>query len=388
MRSYTETNNSNATRRDEIINDFVSASGMERNAVVRMFESYQAYGNDMQQIKDKFDAMVSPVTPNPLQVFNDKSNIYDDNTFNTKVSTSINEFVKSNPYDVVGLLNIIANALRVKNPNFAPIFKKLEICTDIPEILDYAKLDNYSLNENENVGGTVELYVTLKDVLAKNNKRFGVSYHIENVYNEIWNYLNKEIERLVTSKNISTSNENFKRTLIDSLVRSSINPMYRECDFIKRSCPDIQGIVFDMVAFFNAWVVTQNPKVFTMISTKYMNEYISARDNLIMSIPSSFETSVVISKQDNNDGSKLYKWSYSQIDNRLRNVNPYIQNAFYNNTVNILNVGDALVIIKNVQNEFNLNIRHLIDNFVTKAANLLGRAEHIIHELNKISMYK
>lgn len=384
MKSYTESNNNNATSRDKIINDFVTASGMEKNAVVRMFESYQAYGNDMQQIKDKFDSMVSPLTSNPLEVFNDKSNIYDDNTFNTKVSTSIKEFVNSNPYDVVGLLNIMANALRVKNPNFAPIFKKLEICTDIPQILEYSKLDNYSLNENENVGGTVELYITLKDVLAKNNKRFGVSYHIQNVYNEIWDYLNKEIERLTTFKNIQTSSNDFKNELIDALLRNTINPMYRECEYIKRSCPDIQGLLFDMVAFFNSWVELQDKRVFTMINTKYLNEYYSARDNLIMSIPSSFETSKIIDYK--NDKNNI--WSNSEIDSRLKNIKLNIQNAFISNTVNLLNLGDVLIIIKNIQNEFNMNIRNLINNFVTKAANLLGRAEHIIYELNKISMYK
>lgn len=379
MRSYTDTINSNATRRDEIINDFVTASGMERNAVIRMFESYQAFGNNLEQIKDKFDTMISPVTSNPLAIFNDDSTVFDDNSFNTKVGNAVTEFVQENPYDVVGLLNIIANALRVKNPEFSPIFDKLEICTDIPEISSYAKLEHSSLNENENIGGTVELYNTLKDVLAKNNKRFGVSYHIENVYTEIWNYLNNEIERLTTQKNINSVSEDFKRLLVDSLVRNSVNPMYKQADYIKRACPDIQGLVFDMMMFFDCWVKAQDMRVFTMIDSKIYKGYIQARDNLFMAISSSAKNSVVVVS----DSDEFRDWEENTFE-----PNPYIAQAFRQNTVEMLNVADSLVVIKAVQNEFNLNIRPLIDAFFTKASNLLGRAEHIIYELRKISMYK
>ena len=379
MRSYTDTINSNATRRDEIINDFVTASGMERNAVIRMFESYQAFGNNLEQIKDKFDNMISPVTSNPLAIFNDDSTVFDDNSFNTKVGNAVTEFARENPYDVVGLLNIIANALRVKNPEFSPVFDNLEICTDIPEISSYAKLEHSSLNENENIGGTVELYSTLKDVLAKNNKRFGVSYHIENVYTEIWNYLNDEIERLTTQKNINSVSEDFKRSLVDSLVRNSVNPMYKQADYIKRACPDIQGLVFDMMMFFDSWVKAQDMRVFTMIDSKIYRGYIQARDNLFMSISSSAKNSVVVVS----DSDEFRDWEENTFE-----PNPYIAQAFRQNTVEMLNVADSLVVIKAVQNEFNLNIRPLIDAFFTKASNLLGRAEHIIYELRKISMYK
>lgn len=379
MRSYTDTINSNATRRDEIINDFVTASGMERNAVIRMFESYQAFGNNLEQIKDKFDNMISPVTSNPLAIFNDDSTVFDDNSFNTKVGNAVTEFARENPYDVVGLLNIIANALRVKNPEFSPVFDKLEICTDFPEISSYAKLEHSSLNENENIGGTVELYSTLKDVLAKNNKRFGVSYHIENVYTEIWNYLNDEIERLTTQKNINSVSEDFKRSLVDSLVRNSVNPMYKQADYIKRACPDIQGLVFDMMMFFDCWVKAQDMRVFTMIDSKIYRGYIQARDNLFMSISSSAKNSVVVVS----DSDEFRDWEENTFE-----PNPYIAQAFRQNTVEMLNVADSLVVIKAVQNEFNLNIRPLIDAFFTKASNLLGRAEHIIYELRKISMYK
>lgn len=379
MRSYTDTINSNATRRDEIINDFVTASGMERNAVIRMFESYQAFGNNLEQIKDKFDNMISPVTSNPLAIFNDDSTVFDDNSFNTKVGNAVTEFARENPYDVVGLLNIIANALRVKNPEFSPVFDKLEICTDFPEISSYAKLEHSSLNENENIGGTVELYSTLKDVLAKNNKRFGVSYHIENVYTEIWNYLNDEIERLTTQKNINSISEDFKRSLVDSLVRNSVNPMYKQADYIKRACPDIQGLVFDMMMFFDCWVKAQDMRVFTMIDSKIYRGYIQARDNLFMSISSSAKNSVVVVS----DSDEFRDWEENTFE-----PNPYIAQAFRQNTVEMLNVADSLVVIKAVQNEFNLNIRPLIDAFFTKASNLLGRAEHIIYELRKISMYK
>lgn len=379
MRSYTDTINSNATRRDEIINDFVTASGMERNAVIRMFESYQAFGNNLEQIKDKFDNMISPVTSNPLAIFNDDSTVFDDNSFNTKVGNAVTEFARENPYDVVGLLNIIANALRVKNPEFSPVFDKLEICTDIPEISSYAKLEHSSLNENENIGGTVELYSTLKDVLAKNNKRFGVSYHIENVYTEIWNYLNDEIERLTTQKNINSVSEDFKRSLVDSLVRNSVNPMYKQADYIKRACPDIQGLVFDMMMFFDCWVKAQDMRVFTMIDSKIYRGYIQARDNLFMSISSSAKNSVVVVSDSD---------EFRDLEENTFEPNPYIAQAFRQNTVEMLNVADSLVVIKAVQNEFNLNIRPLIDAFFTKASNLLGRAEHIIYELRKISMYK
>ena len=225
----------------------------------------------------------------------------------------------------------------------------------------------------------MELYGTLKDVLAKNNKRFGVSYHIENVYTEIWNYLNDEIERLTTQKNINSVSEDFKRSLVDSLVRNSVNPMYKQADYIKRACPDIQGLVFDMMMFFDCWVKAQDMRVFTMIDSKIYRGYIQARDNLFMSISTSAKNSVVVVS----DSDEFRDWEENTFE-----PNPYIAQAFRQNTVEMLNVADSLVVIKAVQNEFNLNIRPLIDAFFTKASNLLGRAEHIIYELRKISMYK
>lgn len=384
MRSFTETTNPNATRRDEVIDNFVAASGMERTAAVRMFESYQAFGSNMEEINDHFYAMVHPETTNPLAIFADESTVFDDNTFNTKASNAIKEFVRQQPYDCVGLLNIMANVLRVKNPEFAPIFNKLEICNDIPEISHYSEMAK-GLNENAPavVNGTVALYESLKDVLAKNNKRFGISYHIENVYNEIWNYLTEEIDKLTVASSITSKSDDFKRGLVDSLMRSSLNPMYFSRDYIVNSCPDVQGVVFDMMAIVECWKNTIDPRIFSMVNSKVLRDYHQAVEALYSSITSSAANSVVVARVE--DGSS----SDCCYNSRLYFVaNNYVQSCLYSGTFEIHSVIDALQIIKNLSGDFNLTIRPAIHTFVSKAWNLVGRAEHLLYEVRKINKYK
>lgn len=411
MRNFSETKGSiNITQRDEVITNFSRESGIEKNHVVKMYDIQQSFGKNTKQINESLQQLLKPEVSDPFKNFNDDEiTIENNNTFVSKSIDTVNDFITKNPLDSVGLLNIMANIIKTIDPKFESTYEKLEIVTDLEEITGCREKLTKTLNESvgEQLTEKVRLFESLKDVLNKNVRKFGVSYHIENVYNEMWNYLNFEIEQLIASKSIVSKNQYFKTELINQLLDGTINPMYRESQFLKANVPDIQGLVFDMMVFVWKWSQIQDRRVFTMISQNLWKDYVKATTNLYSAISSSRETSELLvsthiiesgkssMEKDTYTGYSLVgKWA-NEDDGKINDVVEDLSNVkanytprFTNYNLQIQNIIDALYIIKSVSTEFNLGLRPYLKDYVTKSLNLIGRAERVIYELQKINKYK
>jgi hypothetical protein len=65
-----------------------------------------------------------------------------------------------------------------------------------------------------------------------------------------------------------------------------------------------------------------------------------------------------------------------------------LKQDYYNFGLKIENMIDCIYIVKSSQNEFNLKIRKLLNNWITKAFEILTKGERIILERNRISSRK
>lgn len=411
MKNYSETNGSaNSTQRDEVIKNFSRQSGIEETHVAKMYDIQQSFGKDTKQINESLQQLLKPEVSDPFKNFSDENiKIENNNTFVSKSIDTINKFVASNPLDSVGLLNIVANVMVTIDPKFNETYKKLEVVTDLEEITGCRETLVQALNESvgEQLTEKVRLFESLKDVLHKNVSKFGVSYHIENVYQEIWNYLNNEIDQLVAAKSIVSKSQDFKAELINQMLNDTINPMYREAQFIKANVPDIQGLVFDMMVFVWKWSQIQDKRVFSMISQNLWKDYVKSTTNLYSAISSSRETSELLipiyqCNREDNMGDKDTYVGYSQVgkwqnedDGKINDVVGDLSNVkatysarFSNYNLQIQTVVDAIYIIKSVSTEFNLGLRPYLKDYVTKSLNLIGRAERVIYELQKVNKFK
>lgn len=414
MKNYSETKGSaNITRRDEVIRNFSLQSGIEQSHVSRMYDIRQSqFGNDAHMINESLQQLLKPEVSDPFKNFKDEEiKVENNNTFVSKSIETINEFSKTHPFDSVGLLNIVANVIKTIDPKFDDTFKKLEVCTDLQEITGCREKLEKALNESvgDKLIEKVRLFESLKDVLGKNVKKFGVSYHIENVYQEMWNYLNNEIDQLTVQKSIVSKTQDFKQQLLNQLLDGTINPMYREAQFLKQNVPDIQGLVFDMMVFVWKWSSVQDKRVFSMISQNIWKDYVKSVTNLYSAISSSRETSELLVRTCDVESCELKSelqpdqfqgWNrkgndqfvdettFNDIIRELERVKAIYSQRFTNYNLQIQNVVDAVYIIKSVTNEFNLGLRPYLKEYVTKTLNLIGRSEKIIYELQKINKYK
>lgn len=395
MKSYSEIQNPNSTSRDEIINDFVSQSGMQRSFVVRMFESQQAIGKDAKMIKETFDGLLQ--TGGISESINlTEGTIKTIEEFNNKALEKINEFIKKNPNDGVGLLNLVANIITVRKPDFAKTTKTIDIFSEIPEIIKYRedKNLNESYKQDNGIKSEIALFESLKNVLQYNSSKFNFSYHVETIYQQIWNYLSREINDLTNAENLQSKSSQFLQHLLDSVLNDCFNPMHRSVDVVKHLTPDLQTLVFDLNAFIWNWAEKQDKRTFTMIRKSTYRDFVNATSNLASALWQSRKTSVFLEPEDtmgNVCGSSYNDSESGNINSILTDlckVKSEYQSRLKNWNIEFHNLYFCIDLIKGCSVEFNIQTRPYVRDYVTKVWNLLHSCEHIINELNTISKFK
>lgn len=399
MKSYSEISNSvNTTRRDKVINDFVTKSGLQRVQVTRMFESQAAYGKSIDEIEQTFNELLAPDISDPVIIHLQPSNdngVKDMKTFNDKIVTIINEFQKSHPLDSVGLLNLAANALLVNNENFKSTFDKIEIANEIPEIVELKQTVTKSLNESENKSNEIMLFESLREILSKNVSKFGYSYHLENCYQAIWDYLDNEIRNITNEKSILSKSLTFNAEIVDQILNSTISPMYKNIDTLRLSTPDFQSLVFDLMTLIWNWSEHQDKRVFSMISKSVYKEYIVATTNLATALWSSRINSTLLNaplpdsccKDGGYHDHELGTGAVNQILQSITDLKDDKKLLFQKWNIEIKSIADCVDLIRTLSTDFDVKLRPYLREFCTKTWNLIGRAEHIIYELERIGQY-
>ena len=299
MINFSELNNINKTQKDHIIQDMILQTGLEKPKVEKLYQNllFESEGN-FETLKKKLTDFTKVETSDVFGKIAEKlKEIF---SITTKVDKNelIIKLVHENNSDIVVLIKMICYILFVKNnKTFAKIADLINLDFKLTDLMESAKpyvIDTVD-DGSDNIGPDIELYSDLRSMLAKNNKKWGNNYHLDNVYNSIVSYLDKEIDEFVNKNNVNTVTDTFHLELLQQLVNGRINPMYKSIDILRTMIPDVQTLVFDLMCLVTAYV-RNNEKIMSNISRDSVNGYMEATRTLYGKISSSRMSSKVCVK--------------------------------------------------------------------------------------------
>lgn len=418
MKNFSEISNTIVTSRDKLIEDFSVNSGLSIQTVTKLYEDAKMHG--VEDIEKQFKQLLEV----NINTFESKiqefiSSIEASSEINSQVHQQVDKndlilgFLNqcSKDTDEYNFYKVILYVLFLKDQvNFNKLATCIETTTTLNEGFDIEKKVSLfesvginsefvkegrvpiivGVNDGCEVKDDIRFYSGLKELLSRNNKRWGASYHIDNAYEAIWNYLNQEIEYLTNKDNITTVDQNFEEVILKELLTGELNVMYRDINVLRPLIVDIQTLVFDMMCLVMGYV-KQNQQFCRYLNRKQFEDFITAFNALYAQIESSKQTSMlVIDYRDQEiktvDGKKEHPTydgpGYVEIYNNVTiDYHKYDVNTLPIKTVAAV---DAMYIMKSASVDFNLKIRKYINHFLTKAFDIVGRLEHIIYEAVKI----
>lgn len=396
MKSYSEIINPNITPQDEVITDFCQRSGMKRSYVARLFESQKFAGLKTSEIKKTFDDMLE--TDDKVTIDLTKGSVSCLEDYSVKALQIVNEYVKKNPFDGVGILNLVANFMAAESTNLKHKVEKIDIYSKIPEILEGARKSlNESIREGKNT--QIKLYESLKNFLQYNSGMFEFSYHVQSTYELMWHYLDDEIKALTNDQYITSKSDTYIQEFITNVLRDNLNPMYKSLDVIKARTSDLQTLVFDTMCLIWCWSEMQDKRVFQMVRKSTYRDFVKATENLATAIwqsrPASkflaqvnLEDKVLCAEGCCNATGYIESGATSRLLNALKEINPEFQPYMKNWNLEIKNLYFCAEVIKNCGVEFNMQTRPYLREFVTKTWSLLQSCDHVINGLNTMNNFK
>lgn len=425
------------TSRDQLINLVHTQSGLPKAQIQKMYESFEASGKDWVQINESFKDWLNPKAIVGFKDFFktfikkasmlNKQFLTDDEKLllTDELISSIWDTIDNQKVDAINLLNIVSNILILKDPiTFGKVVEEAEfieiisgtnknnsyenksleeIYNEYPQYTEYQelyesiqplrKIIQKNSNSNTTSGDMLDLqqkldtnetrlFEGLRDLLAKNNKRWGISYHIENSYQKIMEYLNHEIEGIQNDANIVSVSNSFQEQFFNDIFMGTLNLMYRDVNTLKQLIPDIQTLVFDMMTLVH-YYVKKHENEMSYINVDTYNQYLMSVKNLYSLISSSRKSSYVLYNNPNTDRcTNCNDGIFGELSIDVQKLGGYTFE------LQMKNVVDMVYTIKSCSTEFNLKIRPVLRTYVTKTFELLGKAEHIILEKQKINKYK
>lgn len=417
MKNFSEINLT--TNKEQVINLACSSTGLTNNIVEKLYESQKSFGKTDEEIMKYFDNMVIESPKYTSQEFIDEiSKLVSELSLNDGVDGTkhkftqiflqiLTDFDNEGKLDTVNLLDVINEILIIQNPKakdkLLPVMK-LEFSTD-------GKLNesfNHTLSIDNNLN-TQMLFEGLKEILTKNNKRWGVTYHIQNSYNAIMNYVNEEIQEIELSSKLVSTNTHFHMTIINDMLSANVNPMYKNHTNVKELVPDIQTLVFDMVLLVNRYFSIHDSSL-DFVKKQTYNDYKEASSNLLKATISSFLASQIISDydkrgflgknqsnvaQENNDCVPLESegcyYYFSNDDYLINKLSAVIDNSKFTKhnvwNISLKSVVDMLNFIKSASVDYNLKIRPIIRTYINKSYELAASVEKADLQLKKIQRY-
>ena len=411
------------TSRDQLIKKVSVQSGLGTEQIKKMYENFEASGKDWTQINESFTDWLNP---NILIGFKDffKSFINKASMLNKQSLTetekygltdelisSIWEIIDNKQVDSINLLNIVSNILILKDPftfgkiveetGFIDIVANNKVSFDDELYDEYQNLyesfkplrtllsenqipsfeDSNLVNQNQKVNNKdTKLYEGLRDLLAKNNKRWGNSYHIDNSYNKIMDYINNEIDNIQNAANLTSVSNTYQKQFFSDIFMGNISPIYRDVNNIKQVIPDIQTLVFDLMAIVQHYIWIHDNDI-PYINATVNTQYLLAVKNLYSLIASSKKTSYVLYSNRKLETGQCIDVSHN--DGIFAELKVDVEKfEGYNFMLQHKSVVDIVYIMKSCTQEFNLKIRPALRNYVTKTFEILKRIENISSRAN------
>ncbi len=215
---------------------------------------------------------------------------------------------------------------------------------------------NFQEDNANNVREDLRLYSSLRERLTKYSTSWAKTPQNNEVYEAILSHIDMEISDLVNSQSIQSVDLNMYADFFNNLFTGgALNVMYHNTDYLKKLIPDLQTFMFDLMLVINGYV-TDKSALNKFLDLNTLNSYRNSTKILFDLIASSNKSSYL-------------RNNYSSLPNNYR--------------VSL----DCLLVIKAIQNEFNINIRKSINSYVTKTMEILQKLNKLDLQLQGRSMY-
>lgn len=361
-----------STTKDKIIARVTSDTGLPIENVNTLYESFSLICESDQEIVDKFSTFLDSTIR--LDSFDDfKTEVL---LFAEKIATAeddatmdqytidliqfTNDYVGSASVDDFTALQMICYLLSGVNRE-SSVVSQLNESASISE--------PFSCPE---IAANKTFYRGLKDILGRNNRRWGYNNHLSDVYSTIVAFIGEQTENIINNQLYVEKNDSAHLDIINEIIRTaSSNPIYRSVDNIKMVVADIQTFVFDCVVLVNNHLTYQPNAAF--IQESVVTGYNIAADAVYGAISSSKNGSKILMDKTSETiyngytGSNFFMM-LPPIDNmKLR----------MNQPVNARQAAEFIQMIRACSADFKLHDRRTLNNFVTKALEYLMRIEKI-----------
>ena len=400
MEYFSNIENIEKTGKDHLINQMVDSTGLSKERVEKLYENFAMLNNnDIVKINENFtDLLSEKMSSFEFSEFKDKivglsaSMVkHIDNSSRARITGEIIKTISlalGMTLNVGLIVEVMCFVLMMKSKHFSSMNENADLSGAISNT---DKFDFYQNNVDKrntselnliNAKNDVMLYESLREILTKNDKHWGITHHLDNAYVAIVDYLDKEIIELTNFQNIHTVEDNFHLELFNQIVtQEQLNPMYRSVDVLRKLIPDIQTLVFDCIALTHTYIA-RNQEAIQFLDRKTYGEYLEVTKTLFSAIHSSSLTSKICFKDVDTGDTSEYNQVFRkmQIDQNKLDIYTY--------PIRVHSAVDMVHIVKSCETEFNLRLRKVINNYVTKTLNLLASTEKVLNEQRKSNKFK
>lgn len=241
-------------------------------------------------------------------------------------------------------------------------------------------------NVNSSIENDITFYAGMQNMLQSLNKPWSNNLRAQSIYQSMLEYLQAEIEYLSNKDSIYSVDDSQTEIILNQLLQGYLSPENRQADVVRSVITDIQAFVFDLTTIVLNYVyVAKSDFLYYMNQTKIDKFEASAR-KLIEAISTS-----------RNDSKLLNRLSIEQRETYgyYNVLNAYSLSDFktkytgaFNTRMKFETINDCLFLIKNLQNDFNLGIRKVINNFLTNSISFVADLNRVSSQLSRNFMYK
>lgn len=387
MINFSEINSD--TQRDTLINRVSRVSGLPKKQVINLYENFSFQpGADFKSINESFENFLNPKKGFDTNAFQEQLLKYA-STISTlelsaeerySITSDLIMFVEKSleDADIISVMEVVCFVLMMKNSNFINISENFVFAQKFLPLFESETLkvfDDSKISSKENV----RLYESLKNLLAKNNNRWGNNYHLDNTYNAIMEYIYKETNDIINQENItSISDTNHMAIINDLLYSKNVNPLYLSVAGLRTLVPDLQTFVFDLMLLINNYI-QNNSYQLDYVNRNNVIDYVDITNKVYSMISTSVANSKLIKQAQSEDFEYEALTLLSNFQLKLEVTTSYYKYRMHAKTIVIM-----LGMINQCGNDFNLKIRNGLNRYVTKTLELVIKIEKIqINNLDK-----
>lgn len=393
QKSLSDNSNILKTGKDTAIFEAVSFTGLPEKHIKLLFES-----NDLNNFNNFFGFtgnMEQNNIQNNFSISNEILKILNSNDLENDKLIELNRLTNyAKNYvslDSIDLLTGISNLILVNDKKAKEFILGENKLHEFETTNLNESFEINPINFDNSIDSTKELFENLKDLLSKQNKRWGNAYRLTNTYNGIMYYLENELQRLMLMNDIVTSDSNINISILRNFINDENNPIYKDFSSVSNLCSDIQTLNLDLILLVHHFMINHTEEL-DFISRSVFNDYKKVSGILLSNISSSINKSLLLTDEIKNKLNSMY----TDKDKTIYNENsPLIYTLTNNidyqkfNGINIQfnlstkAVKDICWFINSTSISFNLRLRPMFKSYVTKSLELINRVDEARFKLNK-----